>query len=109
VCQECKTTFVPTKEIALMLGSDDPRSIRLSKGRGCGACYDSGYKGRIGVHEIIRVDSELQRLMNANATREDFDKYIAEKGLKTLLDDGYDRVRKGLTTIEETQFAVSVV
>jgi type IV pilus assembly protein PilB len=108
VCQECKTTFVPTKEIALLLGSDDPRSIRLAKGRGCRACYDSGYKGRIGVHEIIGVDSELQQLMNANATREDFDSYIAKRGLKTLLDDGYDRVRKGLTTIEETQFAISV-
>ena len=108
VCQDCKTTFVPTKEIALMLGSDDPRSIRLAKGRGCQACYDSGYRGRIGVHEVIRIDSELQQLMSADATREDFDKYIATNGLKTLLDDGYDRVRKGLTTIEETQFAVRV-
>ena len=108
VCQECKTSFVPTKEIALMLGSDNPRSIRLSRGRGCRACYDSGYKGRIGVHEIIRVDNKLQQLMNANATRDDFDKYIVNVGLTTLLDDGYDRVRKGLTTIEETRFAISV-
>ena len=108
VCQECKTTFVPTKEIALVLGSDDPRSVRLAKGRGCQACYDSGYKGRIGVHEIIRINSELQQLMNANATREDFDKYIVKNGLKTLMDDGYDRVRKGLTTIEETQFSIRV-
>jgi type IV pilus assembly protein PilB len=108
VCPECKTSFVPTKEIALVLGSDDPRSLRLSKGRGCRTCYDSGYKGRIGVHEIIRVDSELQQMMNANATREDFDRYIAKKGLKMLLDDGYDRVRRGLTTIEEVQFSVSV-
>jgi type II secretory ATPase GspE/PulE/Tfp pilus assembly ATPase PilB-like protein len=46
--------------------------------------------------------------MNANATREDFDTYIVKRGLKTLLDDGYDRVRKGLTTIEETQFSISV-
>ena len=108
VCPECKTTFVPTKEIAKMLGSDDPRSLRLAKGRGCRACYDSGYRGRIGVHEIIKVDSELQRLMNTHATREDFDTYIVKKGMKTLLDDGYDRVRRGLTTIEETQFAISV-
>ena len=108
VCQECKTSFVPTKEVARMLGSDDPRSLRLFKGRGCKSCYDSGYRGRIGVHEIIRVDSELQQLMNAKATREDFDKYIARSGLKTLKDDGYDRVRRGLTTIEEAQFAISV-
>jgi len=108
VCQACRTTFVPTKEIALMLGSDDPRSMRLARGQGCKACYDSGYKGRIGLHEIIRVDSKLQQLMNANATREDFDTYIENRGLKTLLDDGYDRVRRGLTTIEETQFAIIV-
>jgi type IV pilus assembly protein PilB len=108
VCQECKTTYVPTKETARLLGSNDPRSIRLAKGHGCSACYDSGFKGRIGVHEIIRVDRDLQTLMNANATREDFDNYIQEKGLKTLLDDGYDRVRKGLTTIEETHFAINV-
>jgi type IV pilus assembly protein PilB len=108
VCQECKTTFVPTKEIALMLGSDDPRSMRLARGQGCKACYDSGYKGRIGVHEIIKVDSELQQLMNTNATREDFDAYIENRGLKMLLDDGYDRVRRGLTTIEETQFSIIV-
>ena len=91
-----------------MLGSDDPRSMRLARGQGCKACYDSGYKGRIGVHEIIKVDNELQQLMNANATREDFDAYIENRGLKTLLDDGYDRVRQGLTTIEETQFSIIV-
>ncbi len=107
ICGECKTSYLPSREERDKLGLAEDGNLRLSKGRGCPACYDSGYKGRIGVHEILSTDSGLQKLMIANPSRGDLEHYIQTKGMKTLIDDGFDRVRRGLTTPEEIYRAVS--
>ncbi len=107
ICPECRTTFLPTKELAATLGIDEGETVKLTRGRGCPNCYDSGFKGRMGVHEILPTDSALQSLMSSNPTREDLSAYIRKAGVKTLLDDGYERVRAGRTTIEEISRAVS--
>ena len=75
--------------------------MRLSKGRGCDECYDSGYRGRIGIHEIIETNPELQRLIIANASRDELTGFLQDHKIKLLFDDGMDRVRAGKTTIEE--------
>ncbi len=103
VCNECKTTFVATIEILKQYGMEEERRLRLAKGRGCPSCYDSGFKGRIGIHEIISPDSELQKLMISNPSRDQLAEYLSEKGIKTLFDDGLRLVKQGLTTIEEVE------
>jgi type IV pilus assembly protein PilB len=106
VCEECKTSY------AAPPGSLDPYAVevkpgmRLARGRGCSHCYDSGYKGRMAIHEILEADAELQRLVIANPSRSDLDDYLRAKGIATLLDDGIGRALAGQTTVEE---AVRVV
>ena len=108
VCSECKTSYVPSLEIKKKLGLGDSEHIKLAKGRGCPACYDSGFKSRIALHEILELDSGLQQLISTNPTRESIETYIYNKDYKSLLDDGYDRVKKGITTIEEVSRTVNV-
>ena len=71
--------------------------MRLSKGRGCAVCYDSGYRCRMGIHEIIETNPELQRLIITNASRDELTEYLNRHEVKQLFDDGIDRVREGQT------------
>ncbi len=103
VCPECKTTYVATPEILKQYGMEDEKRLRLARGRGCPSCYDSGFKGRIGIHEIIHPDSDLQKLMITNPSRDELVDYLHSKGIQTLFDDGLSRVKQGLTTIEEIE------
>ncbi len=103
VCDECKTSFIASPEILEQFGWQDEKRLRLVKGRGCPACYDSGYKGRIGIHEIISPDAELQGLMISNPSRDRLADYIANAELRTLFDDGMERVKQGITTMEEIE------
>jgi len=108
ICPACKTTFLPDKELAARLGLDPAQNIRLAKGRGCPACYDSGYKGRIGIHEVLVTDNALQVLMNSSPSRDDIEAYIKHSGMKTLTDDGFLRVVMGQTTIEEIARSINL-
>ena len=101
VCDECKTSFVATPAIIEEYGWQDEKRLRLAKGHGCVACYDSGYKGRISIHEIVRPDSKLQKLMMSNPSREQLNAFVKESKFRTLYDDGMARVKAGMTTIEE--------
>jgi len=101
ICQECKTSYVASPEEIIRYGWQDQGQIRLQKGRGCPVCYDSGYKGRLATHEILPVDTALQKLMVSNPSQDDLKEYIRNSGMKTLYDDGLQRVLQGMTTIEE--------
>jgi type IV pilus assembly protein PilB len=70
-------------------------------------CYDSGYKGRVACHEILSVNSKLQRLMVTNPSQDDLIEFVRESDMKTLYDDGIARALQGKTTLEEVTRAVS--
>ncbi|MDP1523930.1 MAG: ATPase, T2SS/T4P/T4SS family [Methylotenera sp.] len=99
VCPACKTTYLPPPELATKYHW--PEGARLTKGRGCPACYDSGYRGRLGIHEIIESSDGLQQLMARNPTKAELQAFTAAEGYKTLFDDGMQRALEGRTTIEE--------
>ena len=101
ICSNCRTEYLASPEIIQKYGWQDQGKVRLSKGRGCAECYDSGYRGRMGIHEIIETDTDLQRLIIANASRDELTDYLEKHQVKSLYDDGIDRVREGKTTIEE--------
>ncbi len=107
VCPDCKMTFVAPPEMMARYGWVTDDHIHLSKGRGCTSCYDSGYRGRMAVHEIVSVDTELQSLMMKNSSRDELNEFIQQAGIATLFDDGMGRVREGSTTIEEIQRIIS--
>ena len=101
ICPNCKTDYLASPELVAQYGWQSEGKLRLSKGRGCNECYDSGYRGRLGIHEIIETDPELQRLIIANASRDELTSYLQDHEIELLFDDGMDRVRNGKTTIEE--------
>lgn len=101
VCRECRTSYVPDRATLDRYGIDTPKKPRLARGRGCASCYDSGYKGRIAIHEIVRCDAELQRLIVADPSRDSLDRYLRERNVRTLRDDGIERALAGETTLEE--------
>ncbi|GJQ30298.1 MAG: general secretion pathway protein GspE [Phycisphaerae bacterium] len=107
ICKECAQIITPDpadlpKDFVL------PATGRLRRGAGCRACRNTGYRGRLGVYELLRVSEALRHLI---AEREPgpvlASKAKAEGNLATLLDDGYEKVRAGSTTLEEVLSAVS--
>jgi type IV pilus assembly protein PilB len=101
VCQECKTSYLASPEELIRYNWQQQGQVRLSKGRGCPQCYDSGYKGRVAIHETLSIDAPLQKLMVDNLNQESLKEYVKTSGMKTLFDDGMDRVLQGKTTLEE--------
>ena len=81
----------------------DIAHYKFRKGGGCQSCGYTGYKGRIGIHEIISPDNTLQKLMISNPSQDELTEYLSTRKIKTLFDDGMDRVKQGLTTIEEVE------
>lgn len=107
ICQECKTSYVAGPEEVKKYNWQDKGQVRLVKGRGCPICYDSGYKGRMATHEILNVNSGLQKLMVTSPSQDELADYVKHTGMKTLFDDGMERVLQGKTTIEEVSRVVS--
>lgn len=101
ICPECQTKYFAPKEILKTLAVDENKTIQLYRGKGCGACYDSGYKSRTGIYELLELDEELQSLILRNPTVDEIQSYLKKNGHKTLKVLGYQKVLEGVTTIEE--------
>ncbi|MDX2505997.1 MAG: ATPase, T2SS/T4P/T4SS family [Gammaproteobacteria bacterium] len=108
ICPACKTDFLAPPEMVQRYNWQELGKVRLSRGRGCPECYDSGYKGRMGVHEIVETDSELQRLIITNPSRDQLTAFMHEKKICTLFNDGLQRALEGRTTIEEISRVVNI-
>jgi type IV pilus assembly protein PilB len=99
VCPSCKTSFLPAPELVAARGW--PEGVQLAKGRGCTACYDSGYRGRMGIHEIIESTDALRRLMIRNPSKDELQSFARASDFVPLFDDGMQRVFEGSTSLEE--------
>jgi type IV pilus assembly protein PilB len=108
ICPDCATSYYPPKEVLKELGLDGDKNLRLTKGKGCSGCYDSGFKGRIGIFELLEADEGLQNLILKNPSIDALKKYLAEKGHRTLKELGYEKVLAGQTTIEEVKRVSSI-
>ncbi len=107
ICPDCRTLYVAPPELCATYGWPADEGLKLAKGRGCPSCYDSGYRGRLGIHEVIETDPDLQKLMIANPSRDQLVDYIKKRGTETLFDDGLLRVRAQQTTIEEVSRVIN--
>jgi len=108
ICPTCKTRHVAGPEIVNKFGWDSEKQIHLARGRGCNECYDSGYKGRMGIHEILDADEELQQLITTNPNRDELSAYLSSKNFSNLFHDGLEHVRGGTTTIEEISRVINI-
>lgn len=103
ICPECRTDYYPPKQVLKELGVDEKKQLRLSKGNGCAACYDSGFKGRTSIYELMVTDRSLQSLILENPTVDTIKKHNMEINIKSLKRAGYEKVLQDLTTMEEIQ------
>ncbi len=78
-----------------------PAGFKLSRGKGCDQCGQTGYKGRIGLYEVMEVNSAIRKLTEEKADEDRLEKAAIENGMISLLQDGYLKVMWGITTIEE--------
>ena len=110
ICPYCKEEYTPTHtEIgAAGFKPNDPtlRDIHFMRGRGCPECYQSGYRGRIVVVEILTMDKPIRQALINGAPREVLMDAIAKTGFQPMLQNCHDLVRQGITTLEEVQRVV---
>ncbi|MCP5185852.1 MAG: Flp pilus assembly complex ATPase component TadA [Pseudomonadales bacterium] len=111
ICPNCRSTFIAPGELVsdndFQLYADTSRPLKLAKGRGCGECYDSGYKGRAAIHEVLETSEDLQRLIVSSPNRDALTDFIREHDIRTLYQDGLRRVVAQETTVEEIKRVVN--
>lgn len=103
LCTECKEPYTP-EEVALeRIGFpfEPGNPPKLYRARGCKKCNGIGYKGRMGVHEVMSMSENLERLTVENASADEIKRQAIAEGMLTLRDDGFAKVLQGLTSIEE--------
>ena len=103
VCPDCRVEFEPDEDVLMELGPDADlvRGRTLSYGKGCDKCHHTGYRGRTGLFEIMTIDDEIRRLIEANASIEELREAALTGGMRSLREAGLRAAAEGRTTIEE--------
>jgi|YNPNPStandDraft_1061719.scaffolds.fasta_scaffold00003_75 type IV pilus assembly protein PilB len=103
VCPKCKEQYQPPRDAVRRLGIelDGDTKVTFYRGRGCDHCRGSGYKGRIGVYELLVVDDRIRDLVLQKASSHVLREAAIESGMKTLRDDAITKILLGQTTLEE--------
>ena len=102
LCPDCKQEWRPKDSALIEAGySADNLPEVIWRAVGCRKCGDTGYRGRIGVHEVLLMSEEISKLCVENATAEEIRRVAIEQGMLTLRQDGLEKVRMGQTSVEE--------
>ena len=103
ICTQCRTTYQPNEELLAELGISrrDIGERQFYYGKGCEACNNTGYKGRKGIYELLKVTDPIRELINARAPTVTLKEKAIELGMVTLRQDGLRSIFAGDTTIEE--------
>jgi type IV pilus assembly protein PilB len=109
ICDSCKAPYsmarhdlekhIPPAVVHKHFGANPV--LMFYKGNGCKVCHNTGYLGRVGVFEVLEVSKEIRKMISEKADSDVINKQAIEEGMNTMLDDGLEKVIKGITTIEE--------
>ena len=108
ICPACKTAYSPSQAVLTELGVKEGETLQLSRGRGCSECYDSGFKGRTGIYELMPMSDDLRSIVLNNPTVDTIQASLHTNGHITMKDFGYEKVRERETTLEEIQRVTTV-
>ncbi len=89
-------------------GEDSAHKIRLYSGKGCEGCHGTGYAGRIGIFEVMEITDELRKAIQQNQEAGSVASIARESGMRTMLQDGLEKAKNGLTTIDEVLGATKI-
>ena len=99
VCPYCSTEEEPTAEEAGLLGPSVPR---VRRAKGCNMCNNTGYRGRTAIHEMVLIDDEIRKMITNRVSMEEITDYaVREHGMRTLKESAVERVKLGITTVDE--------
>jgi type IV pilus assembly protein PilB len=103
VCKDCKKENQTPPEALIEVGfsADEASHIKPYKGRGCQTCNGTGYKGRVGLYEVMEVTDDIRELILIGASSLELRKRAIEDGMITLRESGLHKIRAGITTVEE--------
>jgi type IV pilus assembly protein PilB len=103
ICMECREPIKVHPQLLIDLGvsPDDVKTFPVYKGKGCSICNNTGYKGRVGLYEVMAIKEEVKELILSRASTSEVKKEAMRLGMKTLRQSGIIKIRDGLTTIEE--------
>ncbi len=102
LCEHCREAYTPDPALLARLGPlFIPADITAFRGRGCEHCHGSGYKGRVGLYEVLTFNDRMRHLIAGGATIMDITSLAKEMGTSTLIEDGRDKVNRGMTTLDE--------
>ncbi|CAN5914842.1 ATPase, T2SS/T4P/T4SS family [soil metagenome] len=103
ICNNCRTEFTPSPEIAMELAMTPEEAARKKffYGRGCDRCNNTGYKGRMGIYELIIMNDALREMVVSETSLDDFREACRKYGMKTLREAGLEAIHSGLTSIDE--------
>lgn len=103
ICIKCKEEYIPSAELIKILGLEGKiqPNIKFLRGKGCALCNKSGYKGRVGIYELLRGSQEIQGLVLKRTSSEEIAEAAQKQGMRTLRDAAIDKVLLGITTAEE--------
>ena len=103
ICSQCKETYTPEALLLKDIGLDPSKNTTqtFSRGRGCSACLNTGYRGRTGIYEILSMDDSIRSLIIKSSHSGAIKAVAVKRGMTTLWQDGLRKVLEGITTIEE--------
>jgi type IV pilus assembly protein PilB len=103
ICKDCIEPIEVPPQTLIEAGftPEESKTIKIQKGKGCGVCNNTGYKGRCGLYEVMEVDDEIRELVLVGASAVELKKKAIERGMITLRRSGLIKVMAGMTTLEE--------
>jgi type II secretory ATPase GspE/PulE/Tfp pilus assembly ATPase PilB-like protein len=101
ICSNCRIEYEPSPEIVAAVTGQPIFSMRLTRGAGCSSCRGTGFKGRVGIFELLPMDEELKDAISRNALRAEMRDIAHANGLLPLRLDGWRQAKAGVTTVEE--------
>ncbi|MCH7883641.1 MAG: Flp pilus assembly complex ATPase component TadA [Planctomycetes bacterium] len=101
ICPSCKSSYYPPSNLLSSVGWEHRANELFQKGEGCRECNHTGFRGRIGIYEVMILDAELKRIIHSEASEIKIRAYLAQTGWRTLREKALDLVDAGESTLEE--------
>ncbi|WP_422658544.1 type II secretion system ATPase GspE [Paenibacillus sp. EC2-1] len=101
ICTECREAYTPSEQEMILLRNYGLHTDRLYRGKGCGHCNSTGFRGRIAIHEVMVIDDQLRAMITSSASVEELRRTAQDCGMIQLMEDGIVKVSEGITTVHE--------
>jgi len=103
ICKDCKAEVKMPAQTLINMGfsADEAKNVPIYKGEGCKTCNGTGYKGRVGLYEVMEITEEVQELILVGASAREIRKKAIEEGMLSLRQSGLIKIKSGVTTLDE--------